>query len=209
MSAWLRQIICFTGRPNTAHYASALGMAAMKWAWRTLPHQLSTVLDERTAGVMFVVSHHTAQSGMLALEIVIDLAHAKDIPVVVDADAELDLRKYVAAGADLVIYSSQKVTEGPASGMIAGGEKWVAACTQQNAGIGCAMKIGKEGIIGALAALQRFQTRDLDTETAAQAAAAGEMVETLAGIKGLQAAVVLDPLRPIPRVRISIDASLS
>lgn len=38
----------------------------------------------------------------------IDLAHAYDLPVIVDAAAEGDLKKYYQMGAECVIYSGQK-----------------------------------------------------------------------------------------------------
>lgn len=203
-------------RGHSVHYgASILQMMRMAGAEvveightnRVLPHQLAAALDAETAGVMFVISHHTVQSGMLPLEAVIEQAHARDVPVVVDAAAELDLRKYIAAGADLVVYSSQKGVEGPASGLVAGKASWVAACDQQNAGLGRVMKIGKEGIVGALVALERFQTQDPEAQTAAQTTAARAMVERLDGIPGLTATVVSDPVRPIPRVRVTVDAA--
>lgn len=202
-------------RGHAIHFgASILQMMAMAGAQileigntnRTLPHQLAAALDEQTAGVMFVVSHHTAQAEMLPLELVIEQAHAREIPVVVDAAAELDLRKYIVAGADLVIYSGQKGIEGPSAGLVAGRENWVAACAQQNAGIGRAMKIGKEAIVGTLAALKRFQQRDLKTATAAQSKAAISMAQALSGIPGLRATVGTDPQRPIPRLQIALDA---
>jgi D-glucosaminate-6-phosphate ammonia-lyase len=203
-------------RGHAIHFgASILQMMALAGAEvieigntnRTLPHQLAAVLDEHTAGVMFVVSHYTSPSGMLPLETVVEMAHARNVPVVVDAAAELDLRKYIATGADLVIYSSQKGIEGPASGMIAGRKKWVEACAQQNAGIGRAMKIGKEGIVGALVALQRYSDRDLQAEAAMQTRMAEKLTRELDGIPGLEAQLVSDPLRPIPRVRIWVDDS--
>lgn len=205
-------------RGHSVHYgASILQMMAMAGAEvveigntnRTLLHQLSSALDERTAGVMFVISHHTVQSGMLPLETVIELAHAESVPVVVDAGAELDLRKYIAAGADLVIYSGQKGIEGPASGLVAGKERWVAACAQQNSGIGRAMKIGKEGIVGALVALQRALARDEAREADAQAAAAQLMAVQLTGLPGAIARVVTDPVRPISRVRVTVEAGVA
>jgi D-glucosaminate-6-phosphate ammonia-lyase len=203
-------------RGHAIHFgASILQMMAMAGAQiqeigstnRTFLHQYSAALDQQPAGVLFVVSHHTTQTEMLPLEAVIELAHAREIPVVVDAAAELDLRKYIAAGADLVIYSGQKGIEGPCAGLVAGRENWVAACAQQNAGIGRAMKIGKEAIVGTLIALERFQQRDLQAEAAVQSQVAIHMAQALSGIPGLRATVGSDPQRPIPRLLITLDAS--
>lgn len=201
-------------RGHAIHFsASILQMMAMAGARvveigntnRTLPHQLSAALDEKTAGVMFVVSHHTTQAGMLSLGTTIELSHARNVPVVVDAAAELDLRKYISAGADLVIYSGQKGIEGPASGLVAGREEWVSACARQNSGIGRAMKIGKESIAATLAALERYLQRGETSRTPEQVAAASQMAAQLSGIPGLQVRLAQDPTRSITRLRLAIE----
>ena len=61
--------------------------------------------------------------------------------------------------------------------------------------------------VGALVALERFQTQDPEAQTAAQTTAARAMVERLDGIPGLTATVVSDPVRPIPRVRVTGHAA--
>ena len=170
---------------------------------RTLPHQLSQAISERTAGVMFVVSHHTHPTGAIGLDEVIRLAHARNVPVVVDAAAELDLRKYIAAGADLVIYSGHKALNAPTSGLIAGGRRWIDACRQQNSGIGRTMKIGKENIIGCLAALQEY----INPAAALPDTPRAEALATqLVGIPGLAVELAQDATRPsIVRVRLHVD----
>jgi D-glucosaminate-6-phosphate ammonia-lyase len=117
---------------------------------------LSRALDERTAGLVYVCSHHTRQQRGVALDEFLEIAHSHDLPVLVDAAAEEDLEAYVAAGADLVTYSGGKAIGGPTVGFIAGCRTLVAACELQNRGIARAMKVGKEQILGLLAALDRY-----------------------------------------------------
>jgi L-seryl-tRNA(Ser) seleniumtransferase/D-glucosaminate-6-phosphate ammonia-lyase len=171
---------------------------------RTLPHQLRQAIHERTAGVLFVVSHHTHQNGAIPLEEVVRLAHARDVPVVVDAAAELDLHKYIAAGADLVIYSGHKSLNAPTSGLIGGRRDLIDACHQQNSGIGRTMKIGKENIIGCLAALHEYIHASGATDDGPRAQA---MLTLLEDIAGLRAEIVRDPTRStIVRVRLHVQA---
>lgn len=172
---------------------------------RTLPHQLRSAINERTAGMMFVVSHHTHQIGAIALDEVVQLAHEHNVPVVVDAAAELDLRKYIAAGADLVIYSGHKSLNAPTSGIVAGRRELIDACRQQNSGIGRTMKIGKENIIGCLAALQEYLavTAAVDDTPRAEALRA-----QLSDVPGLHVTLARDATRPtIVRVRLQVDAN--
>ena len=173
---------------------------------RTVPHQLRQALSPRTAGVMFAVSHHTHPTGSIGLAEVIELAHAQAVPVIVDAAAEVDLRKYIAAGADLVIYSGHKSLNAPTAGLVAGRRDLIDACHQQNQGIGRTMKIGKENIIGALAALNEYGNGTGDAVPPDQARAAA-LIGQLAGIPGLCAAAVADATRPsIVRVRLTVAA---
>jgi len=172
---------------------------------RTLPHQLQQAISPHTAGVMFAVSHHTHQTGAIPLAEVIAIAHQAQVPVIVDAAAELDLEKYIAAGADLVIYSGHKSLNAPTAGLIAGRRDLIDACQQQNQGIGRTMKIGKENIIGALAALAEYVEGTGDAAPPDQVRAAA-LIEQLAGIPGLRATAVADATRPtIVRVRLHID----
>lgn len=174
---------------------------------RTLPHQLHNAINERTAGVMFVVSHHTHQTGAIPLSEVVQIAHERNVPVVVDAAAELDLRKYIAAGADLVIYSGHKSLNAPTSGIIAGRRDLIDACRQQNSGIGRTMKIGKENIIGCLAALQEYLAA---AEAANDVPRAEALRHQLGDLPGLRVDLARDATRPaIVRVRLLVDANVA
>jgi D-glucosaminate-6-phosphate ammonia-lyase len=68
----------------------------------------------------------------------------------------------LAAGADIVIYSAHKFLGGPTAGIVAGRKDLVRATFLQNIGIGRGMKVGKEGIVGTIAALAAWHKRDHD-----------------------------------------------
>ncbi len=171
---------------------------------RTQPNMLRQALTPRTAAIMFAVSHHTYPSGFISLEETVRIAHERGVPVIVDAAAETDLRKYIAAGADLVIYSGHKSLNAPTSGIMAGRRDLIDACLQQNGGIGRAMKIGKEGIIGSLAALRQYLDADEPGTDIAAVETLGAMMQ---GIPGLTAELSPDPTRPeIVRLRLTVDA---
>jgi D-glucosaminate-6-phosphate ammonia-lyase len=136
--------------------------------------------------VLFVQSHHSVQEQMIALEDCIAAAHRSHVPLIVDAAAEEDLRRYVALGADLVTYSGGKAIGGPTVGFIAGHKALIDACELQQRGIARAMKVGKEQIAGLLVALERYATRDASADHARQNTLVGEMAVRLAGITGLR-----------------------
>lgn len=129
---------------------------------------IAGVINERTAAVFFVQSHHAVQKGMLSLPAVIAIAHEKGVPVLLDAAAEENVHKYTAMGTDLVTYSGGKAFEGPTSGFILGDTERIAACRLQEGGIARPMKVGKETILGLLAAMERYVTNDVTAEKARQ-----------------------------------------
>ena len=118
---------------------------------RVTEADLAAALSPDTAAIVYVQSHHCAREGRLCLSALI----GRGAPVLVDAAAEDDLRAWVDAGADLVTYSGGKAIGGPTSGFIAGKRALIEACEAQQRGIARAMKVGKEQIMGLLAALDR------------------------------------------------------
>jgi L-seryl-tRNA(Ser) seleniumtransferase len=119
-------------------------------------------LHEKTAALFYVDSGVVNPAGDFpSLEQCVALARAKGVPVVVDAAARAEVRPFLAAGADLVIISAHKQMGAPTSGMICGRLDLVRACYLQNYGIGRAMKVGKEGIAGCMAAVEAWYSRDV------------------------------------------------
>lgn len=112
---------------------------------------------------IYVVSHHIDAQGSMALPEVLAICHQAGVPVIVDAAAETDLKKYVSAGADLVIYSGHKAVRGPTSGMLVGRRDLIQeAAWHQAQGIGRAMKVSKEQVAGLLTGLRLYQDQSAE-----------------------------------------------
>jgi L-seryl-tRNA(Ser) seleniumtransferase/D-glucosaminate-6-phosphate ammonia-lyase len=126
--------------------------------------QLTGAIGPRTTAFLYVQSHHAVQKGMLPLDRCIELCAERDVPVLVDAAAEEDLRRFTASGADLVTFSGGKAIGGPTSGIVAGRTPLVEACRAQSIGLGRPMKIGKEGLLGLFAAVSAYVQRDPEAE---------------------------------------------
>jgi L-seryl-tRNA(Ser) seleniumtransferase len=169
-------------------------------------HQLAGAINERTAAAVYVVSHHVVQYGMLPLAEFAEIAHARGIPVIVDAASEYDLRGFLAAGADLALYSSHKFLGGPTGGIVAGRKELVRAAYLQNAGIGRGMKVGKEGIAGTIAALQAWERRDHAAIRAEERRALALWTVALTARPGVTATIEADPTHnPLDRLRVALD----
>lgn len=169
-------------------------------------YQLEGAITDRTSSVLFVVSHHVVHYGQIPLQTVCEIAHARAIPVIVDAASEYDLTGFIKGGADLVLYSGHKFLGGPTSGIIAGRKDLIAACYQQNRGIGRGMKVGKEGIAGVIAALHAWQRRDHAAIRARESAILAVWQDRLAGFAGVEARISPDPTgNPLDRLTVTID----
>ena len=149
-------------------------------------------INENTAGIFYVKSHHSVQKGMLSLEKTIEIGKKYNIPVVVDAAAEEDLEKYIAMGTDMVIYSGSKAIEGPASGFITGKKELIQNCKLQYKGIGRAMKVDKGVIMSLLSALEQYSQKDEEKIEKAIKEKAELLAKELEGIKGTEISVVKD-----------------
>lgn len=127
------------------------------------PEHIELMITEETAAILYIKSHHTVQKSMLTVSEAVEVAHRHQLPLIVDAAAEEDLEKYVAAGADLVIYSGAKALEGPSSGLVIGKTQFIEWVRLQGKGIGRAMKIGKENILGLTAAVEEYLEKGSET----------------------------------------------
>ncbi|HCO56110.1 MAG TPA: hypothetical protein DIT93_13995 [Pelagibacterium sp.] len=169
-------------------------------------YQLAGAITDKTAAAVYVISHHVVDYGQIPLETFCEVAHEKGVPVIVDAASEYDLEKFLNAGADLVLYSGHKFLGGPTSGIVAGNRDFVAACYLQNRGVGRGMKVGKEGVAGAIAALEAWETRDHAGIRAREQKALDLWQSTLEGRAGITAIIDPDPTdNPLDRLKVLVD----
>lgn len=171
----------------------------------TQDYHVREAINERTAAALYVVAHHTVQYGMLSLEEFCEICHAKNIPVIVDAASEYDLRSFLARGADIVVYSGHKFLSGPTSGIVTGRKDLVRAAYLQNRGVARAMKVGKESIAGTMAALEAWEKRDHAGIRRREEAALNLWKDALQGIPGIGAQIIPDPTaNPLDRLQVFV-----
>lgn len=173
-----------------------------------MDHQLEGALGEHTAAALYVVSHHVVHYGQIPFERFVSICKAKGIPVIVDAASEYDLRGFIAAGADVAIYSAHKFLGGPTGGIIAGKREAVRAAYLQNIGIGRGMKIGKESIAGAIVAMEEWLARDHEAVCIEENRVLEVWRSRLSLLPGIDPVIVPDPTgNPLCRLQVMVDAS--
>jgi D-glucosaminate-6-phosphate ammonia-lyase len=169
-------------------------------------YQLEGSITPQTAAAVYVVSHHAVQYGMIPLDEFCEICHAHGVPVIVDAASEYDLKGFIAQGADLALYSSHKFLGGPTGGIVAGRKDLVRAAYLQNSGIGRGMKVGKEGMVGTIAALEAWETRDHDGIRKLETSYLELWTRTLADRPGIRAEWEADPTHnPLDRLKVHVD----
>ena len=174
------------------------------------PEDIEESITDKTVALLYVKSHHSVQKGMVDIQTMRDIAHAHGLPFMMDCAAEEDFRKYIALGADLVCYSGAKALEATTSGFVTGKRKYVENIQKQYRGIGRAMKVGKEQIVGLLEALDQYDERDHEAEVAANVAKVDWLVEHIKGVPGLRAEKIQDEAgRAIYRCRVTFDPACS
>lgn len=167
------------------------------------------MITEQTAAILYIKSHHTVQKSMLSVAEAAEVARKNKLPLIVDAAAEEDLFKYAEAGADLVIYSGAKAIEGPSAGLVIGKKEYIDWIRLQGKGIGRAMKIGKDNILGFTQAVEDYLKNGSESGASMKERMA-PFITDLNDIKNISASVVQDGAgRDIYRASIKVSGPKS
>ena len=99
----------------------------------TEPWEIADAIGEETVAVAYMEKPFTRPP----LPTVVEIAHEHNVPVIVDAAAELpptaNLSKYTEQGADLVAFSGGKAIRGPqSSGILAGRQELIKSVARQH-----------------------------------------------------------------------------
>ena len=152
-------------------YDHAVRMLGVKLVVVHNPAELEAAFNERTA-VAYILAG-PGDDGPLGTRVVAEAARKRNVPVVVDAAAEVLTLKpnvHLARGAHAVAYSGGKCIRGPqAAGLLFGEKKLLQAAWVNSAphhAFGRSLKVGKEEIMGMLAGVEMWVKRDHKAEWA-------------------------------------------
>lgn len=136
------------------------------------PEEMKKAINEHTAMIYVLACSHSQPGQPFSLEVIADLAKPRDIPVLLDAAAE-DLTippVHLAQGATVVAYSGGKAICGPqCAGLLLGRKDILISAWQASSphhGPGRDNKVGKEEMLGMLAAVEAWISRDHEAEWA-------------------------------------------
>jgi len=195
-------------------YDHAVRMLGVDIIEVTSAEALESAINPKTAMIMIMASPR-AESGPLSTENICKIARAKDVPVIVDAAAEILTipNVHLQRGAHMVAYSGGKCLRGPQAGGLLLGQKdllqaaWINSAPHH--GFGRSLKVGKEEIMGMLAAVEMWVKRDHKAEWAQWEAWLNFIGDHVTRVAGVTTELVQpeDLSNHAPRLRIKWDGA--
>jgi D-glucosaminate-6-phosphate ammonia-lyase len=209
-----------------------VGYLGYPGAGGTYPWQIAEAITERTAAVACPILD---TPGTVPLPDVCTIAQERGAPVIVDAAAELppraNLRRFLAEGADLVVFSGGKAIGGPqASGILAGRADLIASVALQHQdmdvrpqtwsqrrlladgrlagvphqGFGRSMKVGREEIVGLIVALRRFAAGSDEEDLERMHRLLNPIEAAVTDVPGIRVTRYVPSHKPVPLLRVEI-----
>jgi L-seryl-tRNA(Ser) seleniumtransferase len=171
-------------------YEAQILLTGAKLVWVESQPELEHAISDRTAMMFFLNRHEPL--GQIKRDEWIESGRIHGIPLFNDAAADTPppgrFSAYFRQGFDLVAFSGGKALRGPqSSGLPLGRSDLIATgrlAISPHSGIGRGMKVGKEEIVGLLAAVERYLELDHDAEWRTWEARASAIVAILGKIPG-------------------------
>jgi L-seryl-tRNA(Ser) seleniumtransferase len=149
-------------------YDHAIRMVGTKIITVNNTDELEKAFNERTA--MAYILAGPGDEGPLGTTVVAEACRRHEVPLIVDAAAEILTipNVHLQRGATAVAYSGGKCIRGPQAGGLLLGDKNLLQAAWANSAphhaFGRSLKVGKEEIMGILAAVEAWKKRDYDAE---------------------------------------------
>jgi uncharacterized pyridoxal phosphate-dependent enzyme len=187
------EVLCHPDQASPYRYAANLTGARIVEVGGGLS-EFTAAINERTACILWFAGSHLA-GGSPPLPDVIAAAHEADVPVIVDAAAQIPPSSSLwhftrELDADAAIFSGGKGLRGPqASGLVLGRREIIDGCRvhgNPNHAIGRPMKSGKEEIAGLVAAVEWSLEQDEPAALARYEHIVQGWIEGLKGIPGVR-----------------------
>ena len=181
----------------------------------TTPDELENAITEKTAAI-FYFANPSREHLWVPYEKAITIAKKHGVPLIIDAAAQLpppeNLWHFTQMGADLVLFSGGKGLQGPqSSGLIVGKKSLIEAIAfngPPHPFIGRGMKVGKEEMVGLLAAVEWYlnqDPREVQQSYEDQVTYYAEVFKDIQGIT-VHRSFPSEAGQPMPRTEIRFDA---
>ena len=164
----------------------------------TTAKDLEDAIGPKTAAVHYYAVEQSPDPKALSLEKTIEIAHARDVKVTVDAAGQIypleNFGKYVRMGADFQCIAAKYMGASQSTGIALGTEDLIHTLSLQSfvgyegrriRGVGRPQKIDRQEIIGVVAAVKRWMTMNHEERLAVAEQQCEAIMAPLKGIPGV------------------------
>jgi L-seryl-tRNA(Ser) seleniumtransferase len=199
-------------KSHRSGYEAQMRVAGAKVVVVETREELDRAIGDRTAMMFFL--NWREPEGKIKRDEWVRVARERGVVSFNDAAADVPprehLSQYVREGFDLVAFSGGKGLRGPqCSGLLLGRADLVEGArtlVSPHGGIGRGMKVGKEEIVGLVAAVERYMTLDLEAERRGLEAKVDAMKEALGAVAGLTLETFVPGIaNHVPHLRLGWD----
>jgi L-seryl-tRNA(Ser) seleniumtransferase len=191
--------------------------------FETTAEDLENAIGPRTAAVHYVAVEQNPDPRVLTLEKTIEVAHAHDTPVLVDAAGQVypleNIGKYVRMGADFQCLAAKYIGAPHSAGFALGTEEMIRKLALQSfvsyegrrvRGIGRPQKVDRQEMVGVVAAVRSWMTLNHE-ERLDDAEQRSRTISTpLKGIPGLKVEFSSNTIGVLPfGLRLVIDSDVT
>ncbi len=165
---------------------------------KTSRGDLEAAIGPKTAAVHFYMVEQNHDAKCLSLEETIEIAHEKEVPVLVDAAGQIypidNFGKYVKMGADFQCIAAKYMGASQSTGLALGTKEMVRKISKQSfvgyegrriRGIGRPHKVDRQEMVGVVAAVRHWMTLNHEERLANIESRSMRLLNILTGIKGV------------------------
>jgi L-seryl-tRNA(Ser) seleniumtransferase len=178
-------------------YDAAIRAVGVKVLEVETPEELQLAIGPKTA-MIYIFANGRNETGPMSTEAIAKIAKPHNIPILVDAAAEVLTipSVHLQRGATLVAYSGGKIIRGPqSSGLLLGRKDLIKAAWVHSAphhGYARAMKVGREEVVGMVTAVESWVKRNHEAEWNEWVARGEYIANRVAKVPGVTATVRRD-----------------
>ena len=200
---------------HTIGYAQALTNVGAKLVKVKTAEELENAINEKTAMLWFLNAN--TDRGDIKWEEFVSLGKKHNIPTFIDCAADVppvdNLFKFTRIGFDMVAFSGGKGLRGPQSaGLLLGKKEYIEAARlhtpPRGETIGRGMKVNKEEVLGMLAALELYLSKDHQAEWKMWEDQIDLISESAKSVGGVETTIHVPPhANHVPSLKIRWDQS--
>lgn len=200
---------------HTIGYAQALTNVGAKLVKVKTAEELENAINEKTAMLWFLNAN--TDRGDVKWEEFVSLGKKHNIPTFIDCAADVppvdNLFKFTRIGFDMVAFSGGKGLRGPQSaGLLLGKKEYIEAARlhtpPRGETIGRGMKVNKEEVLGMLAALELYLSKDHQAEWKMWEDQINLISESAKSVSGVETTIHVPPhANHVPSLKIRWDQS--